>query len=315
MMEDKECSTAEDFLHTLLNMQIKNPNGAIIYRGQDNAEWGLIPTAMRKGSEVDDFVRGNERYFTSAELKKASEDHKKLHSLILKLTSSNVYERWLVWKYVRDLSLKGDPGRFPLPSDRNTIDKRADFRLAPEIQKQFELYMNWYRTGGDTNRWEVIQNPLWYAEDIYHAMARHHGKDSRLIDFTYDPFYAAWFATGNKYTVNGEYIAVWAIRLFNIESTCIKLVEHIHYRHQIRFLHRQKGIFLFDACADINLLENGEWQGIEKSLLAEDISKITLSRSQVPKLIGYLENMGITKGFLQHSEDNIAQDIKPRMLL
>jgi hypothetical protein len=180
--------------------------------------------------------------------------------------------------------------------------------------------------------WEAVLEAL--------AVAQHHGVPTRLIDFTYDPLVAAFFAgydvweklgrPSYKETLHEEkMIAVWAVNLPLIYSSVgaysranqiSRVILVTAPRAKNSYLHNQEGFFLIDLHADrcgYPPLEDAILD-IQKDLLtqgllqyqAEQIIKLQLPWNCVPELLAllWLEFYNIAK--MQPTLDRSAQALK-----
>ena len=105
-------------------------------------------------------------------------------------------------------------------------------------------------------------------EDSSFFVARNYGLPTRLVDFTYSPLVAAWFAAdGTSLTVSSrtaEKMVVWALdrRYMEIFSPW-KTVSSSWANSQIPQMLRQKSVLLIDTVHKENFLETGKFQPLE----------------------------------------------------
>ena len=189
----------------------------------------------------------------------------------------------------------------------------------------------------------------WPQDDIVEtlALAQHHGVPTRLLDFTEDPFLAAFFAgssawdskTGQRVRGTGRYLGVWVIDL-----SFIRALNRIGGRYpesigEVRvprannsYLYAQFGLFLIDRGAN-DVMTRGESLSIDK--VAADrarfwhlgkrlagkgikqawfdklpVRQIRLPASSVGQLLRELENRGVTRGSVMPSLDRVVESLE-----
>lgn len=180
------------------------------------------------------------------------------------------------------------------------------------------------------------------------ALAQHHGVPTRLMDFSYSPFVAAYFAATqavedekSKRSVSGSKIAIWGIDLSFIYNTWspfhfggdigkgkVRIVE-IHRATNL-FLFRQQALFIYDQ----NEIRNFEKYGIHfpieeivrdaaKIVDRDDprysdcyppIIKIMINKSHSEEILKQLMRYYIYKSFLMPTFDNVVKDLTTRDL-
>jgi hypothetical protein len=200
---------------------------------------------------------------------------------------------------------------WPLKStfDRTYSDKQAASRdvIAKELIKEFyeecERYSPW-RYGENDPR--VL------------AMAQHHGLQTRLLDWSFSPYVAAYFAFSwflfEKPGDQKGHVAVWAINRDEVESKAppgqLEIVTVQDYENNR--LGNQFGVFTFLKTNESSL---EEYLTSSPVALSHALTKFELPRSQCQPALLDLMLMGIHHGTIFPGREGIAQMIRLRTLL
>jgi hypothetical protein len=180
--------------------------------------------------------------------------------------------------------------------------------LAKELIREFyeecERYSAW-RYGEDDPR--VL------------AMAQHHGLPTRLLDWSFSPYVAAYFAfswfmfeKGNDYQVGN--VAIWVLDRLALEAKAPEgQLEIISVQdHENSRLGSQFGLFTYLKTNESTLEEYLTSPAVN---LASSLVKLELPRGCARAALQDLILMGIHHGTIFPGREGIAQTIKLRNLL
>ena len=162
------------------------------------------------------------------------------------------------------------------------------------------------------DQFNLIYEPL----KVIFALAQHHGIPTRLLDWTYSPFIASFFAAQEAFEKKeNDALAVWAINYKLLDKTDLKPLNHP--KSKINFLQAQAALFIYDSKANSHFVETGYWRSFEEvlSTSANDINepilrKITLPSSEAKELLRLLSAEGITKAHIMPTFDNVTETLK-----
>lgn len=259
-----------------------------IFRGQADSNWRLVPSSLRTDSEgvssqmriarskglclvgsVVDFLQGS-----ISRVKEYRQD--RVRALLTQLCAETQNLREFL-ELADSLNLNGN---LLMPSQFHVFGTKLAQQYVSILKNEEEVYGFW-------NKGSI-------------AIAQHHGVATRLLDWTKNPLFAAFFAT-RSVPDNATHIAIYAVHTFNLKRD-VRLVEVS--KGYSTYIHSQEGVFTLDCQADIEFLETGLWRSLLDATVG-DIYKITLPVSELAELSRILWLKRVTIAHMMPTLDNV----------
>lgn len=341
-------NTAREFLNYL---RLAEPQWTLpdenkcdwVFRGQADERWKLEPTAMRKSKDnvirsLIQLARETKKYHKTINQMYKSPDNK------LQLSQDEFYDRMyntfgqvdaeseLIYEFVRQCDQAG----LAIPEDKTPYRTERDHLWILKSQTKYNsedvLSHRLERLGRSNLFYSIDVHVQDKKRELFHLriepmLAQHYGIPTRLLDWTYNPLVAAYFAASDMKhwhenpSERPKRFAVWAIYRPVYHHSDLWFDQP--YTSKIDYLRAQKGLFSVDLTMNNRFINTGTWRTVDQIPIEskenidakpdiEDFAnsplvKITLPSSERGELLRLLELEGITEATLKPSFDTIGR--------
>ena len=230
---------------------------------------------------------------------------------------------------------------FKDPTVRGPLDNNAQIQAEEELLSEFVAFSDElaFSLPGDLSSFlfpwaqheagPVVLDTPWPPVALLQlaAIAQHHGVPTRLLDFSFNPLVAAYFAACDA-CEQADALAIWAVDIVFVYRAWAPFQPGVRPVQVPRgpnpFLHAQSGLFLYDAedsrtpvddrilARDLALadhLDQSEKDSLSKS---DRVRVLTLPSSEREALIALLARRRVTRAHLQPTLDNVVRELKAR---
>ncbi|HHC7111676.1 TPA: FRG domain-containing protein, partial [Vibrio parahaemolyticus] len=210
-----------------------------------------------------------------------------LHSALSQYRADN---RWVFRGHSdSDWELKPKAGRLPYSKQNDLTYFKAWRRRAVEFKTE----------SSPTSEWEWL------------AVAQHHGLPTRLMDWTYNPLVAAYFAVNGPANSDAVIYCYKATR-FVSDASC-KLEDYrggvVLYKPYavVPRISRQSGLFTLHPTPEESMLDTSEAENIERIIIKKnyrDKLKFELNQYGINKLNLFADLDGLSEHICWHIENS-----------
>ncbi len=281
-----------------------------IFRGHWNSAWGIIPGAFRKGWH-DEFLSKPFDITLNSSIKKGPQiayveniefldlDKEEEATNVHKLMNQIYNEYLLLIRFMEIANLLGIECNYT-PSMYDDYN----LKLQKPILEYNESNIDFLREWPNNNTLPLM------------VLAQHYGLPTRLLDFTYNPLFAAFFAASHPFEnklaeiPKRKRLCVWAFdeKIIGLGHSPLQKIPTPRNRSSNLFA--QEGLLILDREANEIFLEEGEWPHLRTPKKSNTCIKFTLPQSQCKNLLRLLWKDDITPARIMPNLDRVIQTMK-----
>ena len=306
-----------------------------VFRGHSSADYELLPGIYRESSltQVDDYINNFtncsivntenlsslSEYIINRCRNSADNQCEKIEARLTEIIKVLFFE---INKLERFLIESNNVGlhvpTLKVFKEQNIETRSVDY-LYHQINSYIKLFLRMAKYPPQNHLLVNYEPFLEFDFPEAVALAQHHGVPTRYLDWSWNPYVAAFFAA-NGSDNKSEKICVWALNTKALNGIyrakgVVKLHKKLS-RNGLEFLHNQKGLFTDMLGAESYYYFHGKWptlgEYLDLSKQGEALQRIDLDSSEAKNVLDYLDNVGINLHSLMPTYDNIGKLLRDK---